>query len=64
MSRCHWCTRDTSEGDYVNVSLADGRIVRCCSVCWSRQDVEIPLDYTVDEFQNREGLPEFNGAFR
>ena len=47
--RCHWCGRDTSDGDYLNVDSAEG-IVRCCSTCWERGDegIDIPLDMTED----------------
>ena len=43
---CHWCGRDVSDGDYVNVSLTDGSVGHTCSRCWEKADVEIPLDYT------------------
>ena len=34
---CHWCGRDVSNGDFVNVQ--DGaRVVRCCSVCWEKAE--------------------------
>lgn len=60
--RCHWCRSLDAE---VNVSLTDGRIVGCCDTCWQRgqDEVRIPLDMSEDEFDNREGQPEFNGAF-
>lgn len=63
LDRCHWCRRREVDR---NVSLSDGRIVGCCDTCWERgqDEVRIPLDYTEDEFDNREGQPEFNGAFR
>lgn len=49
-NRCHWCGRDADFYGYVNVSLADGRVVRCCDVCWERGDegIDLPLDMTED----------------
>ncbi len=44
--RCHWCHRLLGEHD------SDWRIVgerMTCDECWSKADVEIPLDYTEDE---------------
>lgn len=63
--RCWLCTRDTSDGDYVNVDTKDGA-ARVCSNCYAKADdgIDIPLDYTTDEPEGwREGQPEFNGAF-
>ena len=51
-TRCHWCDRDTSDGDYVRVSLPNSPdVVRCCSTCWERGEEAIvsPLDMTEDE---------------
>lgn len=49
--RCWLCRRDTSDGDYVNISRADGSIGRCCSNCYSKRDeddVTVGLDMTQD----------------
>lgn len=58
--RCYLCRRQTF-GDDVLVTM-DGAVRGVCSVCWEKRDegVDIPLDYTEDD---REGQPEFNGAF-
>jgi hypothetical protein len=66
MYRCFICGRDTSDGDYVNIARNDGSVARCCNNCYEKRDEEYlttGLDYTEDE-PNREGMPEFNGAFR
>ncbi len=57
--RCYLCRRWTFD-DEVLVSMA-GAVRGVCSVCWERgqDEIEIPLDMTED----REGWPEFNGAF-
>lgn len=64
-NRCYFCRRLAVGDLWVNVSLADGTVVSCCDTCYERGDegVSIPLDYTEDE-PLREGLPEFNGAFK
>lgn len=61
--RCWLCRR--RDGG-VNVTL-DGAVRLVCDTCWERgeDEIRIPLDYTEDEeFEDREGQPEFNGAFR
>lgn len=62
IERCYICRR--RDGG-VNVTL-DGAVRLVCDTCWERgqDEVRIPLDYSEDEFDNREGQPEFNGAFR
>lgn len=67
-NRCGICGRDTSDGLYINTSKADGSVERICDICIEKGDdgIDIPLDYTEDEdesWTNREGQPEFNGAF-
>jgi hypothetical protein len=64
LARCYLCHRiDDDSGVLVTL---DGAVRSICEPCWTKQDVEIPLDMTEDEdeFDNREGQPEFNGAFR
>jgi hypothetical protein len=47
VNRCYWCGRPDDE---LTVNVDVGGVIRsCCDTCWSRQDVEIPLDYTEDE---------------
>ncbi len=61
VTRCYLCRR-LCLGSEVLVTM-DHAVRAVCSVCWEKADVEIPLDYGEDEFENREGQPEFNGAF-
>jgi hypothetical protein len=64
--RCYICERGTEDGDYINISRPDGNVARLCSVCYEKRDeddVTVGLDYTEDEVL-REGMPEFNGAFK
>jgi hypothetical protein len=60
--RCYWCHRD-DDGSGVLVTI-DGIVRGVCGPCWDKVSPDIPLDYSEDEFENREGQPEFNGAFR
>lgn len=47
----------------VTYSLADSmtREEWVCGRCWEKSDPPVPVDYTEED---REGQPEFNGAFR
>lgn len=41
---CRWCSRDTSDGCYVLVSMPDGSIARACDTCYSRADDDWCVD--------------------
>ena len=61
---CFLCHRSDpiKHGTYVRVSWPDGSVKDICDDCYQKADVDETLDYT-EEF-DREGQPEFNGAFR
>ena len=46
--RCGLCNRLTY-GDAVTVDFDTQGLTAVCSVCWEKQDVMVPLDYTEDD---------------
>lgn len=59
-----WLCHRADDGGGVLVDV-DGAVRWMCSFCEDKTSPDLPLDMTEDEeFENREGQPEFNGAFR
>ena len=67
LARCYLCRRRPGGYDEGGMTVTlDGAVRSVCETCWTRgqDEIRIPLDMEEDEDDNREGQPEFNGAFR
>lgn len=70
MSFCFWCRQAVRhDDDEARRVITDQGEEWVCGKCWLRADAPVPLDYMTFEEQegdddDREGQPEFNGAFR
>jgi hypothetical protein len=66
LTRCAICRRSIVDvDDWRFVTLPDGGTGCICERCIEHGDIDTPLTYEEDDEMetNREGMPEFNGAF-